>query len=165
MSIETFHRLFQEKELKDALKTFENLSTEDKLGIFSDLFQKSRYQLKPHSVSVLIRELHPDKQFDNFYQAWLPDKQYTHPVQVNSQTFQQFFEAPVRVLNGQHMQNPREIVSVGLHWTTDEQVQSALAESEQRRNTHRRDAVAEVANKVSANIYRINTDDNLGTPF
>lgn len=165
MSSEAFYRLFKEKLFEDALVAFEASSAKDKLNIFSDLFQKTQYQLKPHSLSVLIRELHPDKHFADFYQAWFPDKKYTHPVQIHSQMFQQFFEAPVRVLNGQHMQNPREIVSVGLHWATDEQVQVALSRSEQKSNTHRRDAIAEVADKISANVYRINTDDNLGTSF
>jgi hypothetical protein len=160
-----FWQLFNDKSFVSAQEKFEQLSVQEKQDIFAELFQKSQYQRIPHSISVLFRELHPGKTFADFHQAWFPAQDTINAQQQFGQTFYQFFPAPIRVINAANMTNPQEIVSVGLHWLTEEQAAEMLTIVEDRRNKDRGVAIAKVADRTKAGVYKVKSDDNLGTAF
>lgn len=82
--------------------------------VLEELFQKSEYHRMPIVVSVLRRTLHNDQSFDDFYKSWFPSKDMCNKIETKGQVFQQHFPLPVRVLNGTNINNPQEIISVGI---------------------------------------------------
>tara|TARA_R110000868_G_scaffold8205_3_gene42444 strand:+ start:35992 stop:36498 length:507 start_codon:yes stop_codon:yes gene_type:complete len=159
-----FWSAFQANDMDSAVTALDALSAEDKKSVLSELFQKSQYQQTPHSVSVLFRELHDDKTFDDFHEAWFPPKDKLNPQEVHGQTYQQYFPVPIRVINGVNIENPKEIVSIGMHWMTDEQAKDLMAEAS-KGDKVRGDSINEVAERMKTGIFMVESDDNLGTPF
>lgn len=76
----------------------------------------------PLTLSVLFRKLKNEKTYQDFREAWLP------PVQDTSK----YFGMPVLVINAQSVQDPSEIISVGLIWAN---VQEAINEYMQYQKT------------------------------
>ncbi|MBV8801986.1 MAG: hypothetical protein JO131_03290, partial [Gammaproteobacteria bacterium] len=72
--------------------------------------------------SVLFRKLKNGKTYQDFRQAWLP------PVE----NINQYFSVPILVINAQSIQDPSEIVSIGLVWAN---VQDAIEEYKQYQET------------------------------
>jgi hypothetical protein len=64
-------------------------------------------------VSILVRRLREGKTYDDFREAWLPEKG---------------FGWPTRVVTAQRMDDPREIVTIGFSDITPEQGQALLAQ-------------------------------------
>src|SRR3954447_23534815 len=64
-------------------------------------------------VSILVRRLRDGKTYDDFREAWLPEKG---------------FGWPTRVVTGQRMDDPREIVTIGFSDITPEQGEALLAQ-------------------------------------
>ena len=161
-----FWNAFHQKEFSDAQLQFDQMDDQSKQNIFSELFQKSQCHGKPHSVSVLFRRLHEDKQFDDFYKAWFPPKEKCDKQIVGGQTYHQFFGAPIRVINAVNMSDPSEIVSIGLHWITDEELEFALNDPKFAKDgAERGEQIATVAEKEQTGVYKVLKDDNLGTEF
>jgi hypothetical protein len=160
---EFFLELFHEKKLDESLAFFESLGAEEKKTIFSALFQQSQYHQIPHSVSVLFRELHEGKSFADFHEAWFPAKEDLDPIEEGGETYQQFFPVPVRVLNAVNTNNPKEIVSIGLHWLTDDEIPQMLEVTNGLKNKKRGGLIKNVAEKTKAEVYLVKEDDNLGT--
>ncbi len=163
--IEQFWQMFGQKDFVESQKIFDAMNQTEKQNTLAELFQKCQYQTRPHSVSVIFRELHNKKTFSDFYKAWFPPKEHTHPKSEFGQVYQQFFPAPVRVINASNLQNPNEIVSVSFNWLTEEQAANIWDEVNKKSNANRGIPIAEVADKTKWGIYRVESDDNLGTSF
>lgn len=166
MTTATFFDLFNSKDLEKALKCFETLSKQDKAAVFERLFQASQNREFPGSVSVLFRRLHEGKTFEDFYNAWLPPQSKCHPIEAGGYLYQQFFGGPIRVINAINIADPQEIVSIGLHWVSDAELQNALNNPQVIQDGNERgDKIQEVAEKQKAGIFKVVKDDNLGTAF
>jgi hypothetical protein len=169
--MKTFWQAFEKKDFIAAQKRLVKLSSEEQEAILANLFQQSQYANTPHSVSVLFRELHDDKNFNDFHDAWLPPEDKCHPLKEFGKTYRQFFKAPIRVINAVNLKNPKEIVSIGLHWFNEEQekgfweMMKDESLSNDKANQQRADSVQEVADHKSSDIFLVKADDNLGTPF
>jgi len=163
-----FWNNFDSQDFNQAAETFDELTAADKSSILSELFQKSQYASEPQIVSVLIRNLHEGKKFEDFHKAWMPEQSYLNTVEQDGGTYHQFFPAPTRVLNAVNLNNPDEIVSVGLTWFISEEqghMMQKFASTESPANQARVKNIKRVADKESANVYVVKTDDNLGVPF
>lgn len=164
--IEAFWEHFNKKQLSEAQSEFDQLDDQHKQKILAALFQQSQCQRTPHSVSVLFRNLHKGKSFDDFYEAWLPPKEKCDTKVVDGQTYHQFFGGPIRVINAVNLDDPDEIVSIGLHWITDEELEFAMNDpASVKSGAERREKIATVADKEKAGIFKVLKDDNLGTAF
>jgi len=170
MSIEQFREHFSKNEIEKALIVFESLSHTEKTTIFSELFQKSAFSRNPVMISVLYRQLHDGKTFDDFYHAWFPPKEYCNEIKTGGEIFQAGFPAPTRVYNAVNLENPKEILSVGFTWIdNDEQSEKMMDYMQQigqdKINKIRHDNISQVAEKISSKMYELKTSDNLGVPF
>lgn len=170
MSKQQFWDQFSKQKIENALAAFESLSMSEKTDIFSELFQKSAFSRSPMVISILYRELHNGKTFDDFHEAWFPPKEYCHEITEGSETFQQVFPAPTRVYNAVSMENPNEVLSVGFTWIdSDAQKNQMMAYVEQqgkdKLNQERIKNIDKVAKKISSKLYELKTSDNLGPPF
>lgn len=162
----SFWTYFKVKDFGRALETLNTLTSDEQQLIFEALYQKTGNHLKPHSVSVLFRKLHEGKTFEDFIEAWRPPAEYCHPNEVGGVLYQNFFPAPLRVINAINRENPQEIVSVSLNWLPEEKAESIIEASINcAANFERRDRIAEVADKTGTGIYVVQSDDNLGGPF
>lgn len=159
-----FFSQFENQDFTQALDTFDALSQDEQKNVLKQLFYQSREAKMPIAVSVLYRKLHDGKTFDDFYNAWMPPKDAMEPFEVGEKTYYQFFDTPVRVINAINMHDPQEIVSIGLVWSdSEEQFKQSLAKaSKADDNVTRGDSVATVADKVSAKIYKVSADTQLG---
>lgn len=164
-----FWQHFEHKDFIAAQKSLDELDSQAKQKVLAELFQRSQYSATPHSISVLFRELHDDKKFSDFHEAWFPPKDACHPETLYGKTYQQFFQAPIRVLNAVNINNPKEIVSIGLHWLNEEQAQHFAKmmgnAGKDDANQQRGDSIATVAKKTKSDVFMVQADDNLGTPF
>lgn len=160
-----FWQSFGSKDLKQAQQLFEKMSNDEKQSLLAELFQKCQYQTQPHSVSVIFRELHEGKTFSDFYKGWFPAEETIQPINEQGLLYQQFFPAPVRVIQATNLQNPKEIVSVSFNWLTEEQAANLWNEVNKKSNADRGTAISEVADRTKWGIYKVESDDNLGTPF
>ena len=159
---------FKSKSFQQAQHDFDQLCAEEKQAIFAQLFQMSEYANQPHSISVLFRELHEGKTFDDFHQAWFPPKDALDTQTIDGQVYHQFFKAPIRVINAANINNPKEIVSVGLHWLNKEQANefATMLKGQPDENGKRRgNAISKVADKTRSDVFMVESDENLGTPF
>lgn len=170
--VEKFWSNFQNKDFNAAQKQFDELSEKDKQAVFAELFQKSEFHRQPIMVSVLQRVLHDNKSFDDFYQAWLPTEKMSNKIEIHGQSFQQHFPSPVRVINAININNPKEIISIGITWVANPEEEKSLWEyinknnSEKDKNNQiRHDSIQEVAEGKLLGLFRVESDDNLGTPF
>jgi hypothetical protein len=64
-------------------------------------------------VSILVRRLREDKTYEDFREAWLPEKG---------------FGWPTRVVTAQRMDDPREIVTIGFSDISAEEGEALLAQ-------------------------------------
>ena len=160
-----FWSAFEAQALDRALSIFTGLNVTEQQMIFAELFQKSRYQKMPNAMSVLFRELHEDKSFDDFHEAWLPPQECLKPIEQYGQKFEQFFPAPTRVINAINSENPKEIISIGLHWVAEDQVEKMMAVVYGDANKVRGEKIKAIASKGKAGVYEVKTDENLGVPF
>lgn len=169
--MKTFWQAFESKDFTTAQQQLAKLSAAEQQTILANLFQQSQYANTPHSISVLFRELHDGKEFNDFHEAWFPPEDKCHPITEFGKTYQQFFKAPIRVVNAVNLNNPKEIVSVGLHWFNEaqekgfwEMIQDASLSNDEA-NQRRAKSIDAVAEPKSSDIFLVTSDDNLGTPF
>ena len=164
--IDLFWDNFHQKKFAEAEQAFERMDAKAKQEIFAALFQQGQNHRKPHSVSVLFRKLHEDKKFDDFYQAWFPSETKCNKQTVGGETYQQFFSAPIRVIHAVNINDPKDIVSIGLHWITDEELEFAMRDPKVAKDgAERGDKISTVADKEQTGVYKVLKDDNLGTAF
>lgn len=167
-----FWENFRNKHFSAAQAHLDALSEDDKQGVLAELFQKSEYHRKPVMISLLRRELHEDKSFNDFYHSWLPTEAMSNKIEQHGQIFQQHFPVAVRVLNGINAGNSKDIISVGITWVANDEEEKGLweymqqaGEGEDANNEARHDKIQQVAEGELLGIFRVETDDNLGTPF
>jgi hypothetical protein len=166
--MKNFIKHFKNKDFKAAQKEFDTLNDVEKQTIFSRLFQAAEYANRPHSISVLFRELHEGKTFEDFHEAWFPPADTINTQTIDGQLYHQLFKAPIRVINAVNINNPKEIVSVGIHWLNEEQANefSKMLKGQRDETGERRgDSIAHVAEKKRSDVFIVESDDNLGTPF
>lgn len=168
--IKTFWKHFSTQEIEKAIVAFEALSSSEKTVVFEELFQKSAFSRNPTMISVLYRQLHDGKTFDDFYNAWFPPKEYCNEIKKGGEIFQAGFPAPTRVYNAVNLENPNEILSVGFTWidseTQEKQMMDYMQQMGQDKiNKIRHDNISHVAEKISSKMYELKTSDNLGLPF
>jgi hypothetical protein len=63
-------------------------------------------------VSILVRRLREDKTYEDFREAWLPEKGFCWPT---------------RVVTAQRMDDPREIITIGFSDIRAEQAEGSPA--------------------------------------
>jgi hypothetical protein len=83
-------------------------------------------------VSILVRRLREGKTYDDFREAWLPEKG---------------FGWPTRVVTAQRMDDPREIVTIGFSDITPEQGEALLAQVGLQASGEERGEAAETPDK------------------
>lgn len=160
----TFEKALEELKFNEALKIFEQMHRDDKEQILKQLYYQARNAKQPVAVSVLRRQLHTGKTFDDFSNAWMPPKDSMNPFTVGSATYYQHFETPVRVINAINMNDSNDILSIGLVWCTEEEFKLGIKKAQENKsNTARGDNIKEVADKKSIELFLVKTDTNLGT--
>ncbi|HLB42454.1 MAG TPA: hypothetical protein VJN02_06330 [Gammaproteobacteria bacterium] len=167
-----FWKSFRNKDFSSAQEQFDALESNNKQAVLAELFQKSEYHRTPAMVSVLRRRLHDNQSFRDFYQAWFPREDMCKKIEMGRQVYQQHFETPVRVINAINNNDPKEIISVGITWVTNKEEEQGLWEyiknastGENKNNELLHDRIEEVAEGELLGVFRVETDDNLGTPF
>lgn len=163
--LQKFWAAFETQNHGQAIEYFLSLKKEYQNAIFAELFQKSRYQKMPNAISILFRKLNKDKNFEDFHASWFPPADQLNSVKQYGQRFEQFFPTPTRVINAVNWQNPKEIVSIGLHWISKAQYEPMMAVINSASNQERSEKINKVADKGKTGIYAVKTDENLGTPF
>ena len=117
----------------------------------------------PAIISFLQRNLHEGKTFEDFHKAWFPPKELTHPEKIGDMTYHHFFPVQTRVINDINMENPNEVISIGLTWGTEEELKDLYERVKSKKgNQIRSDSIAKVADKVDLKICFVKSDDNLG---
>ena len=171
-NLSNFWENFKDKDFKSAQQEFEELDNHEKQTVFQELFQKSEYHRMPVMVSVLRRELDADKSFDDFHQSWLPQEDMCNKIEYGGQVFQQHFPIPVRVINAINIGNSKEVISIGISWVANDdeekgmwQLVKNISEGKDTNNELRGEKIKEVAKGELLGVFRVETDDNLGTPF
>ncbi|ABS76989.1 hypothetical protein CbuD7D7780_04340 [Coxiella burnetii] len=166
-----FWENFKKNNFSEAQQLFDTLNGAEKQAVLAELFQKSEYHRKPFTVSVLKGKLHDKKSFDDFYQAWLLED-LSDKVEIHGQVFQQGFPAPVRVINARNINDPNEIVSIGITWLSSKEEEKEfwnylekITRGEDPVNEIRHDRIKQVADRELLGLFRVETDDNLGVPF
>lgn len=159
-----FLNCLNEQDFPQALELFNKLTNEQQIDLLKQLHYQTREAKTPIAVSVLYRELHEDKTFEDFHNAWMPPQEAMQPIKVGDKLYYQFFDTPVRVINAVSMENPKEIVSIGLVWAnSEEEFKKGLEKATQdKNNSLRGDNIGTVATKISAKIYTVSSDTNLG---
>lgn len=167
-----FWERFNQKDFQAAQEQLDSLRSEEKRGVLEELYQKSEFHRRPFTVSVLRRVLHEGESFDDFYKAWHPSREMVNPVEACGQSFQQHFPAPVRVFNGVNIDDSKEIISIGLTWLRSEEEEKQFwsyfdkaIQGGDENNEKRHDSIKKVAEGELLGLFRVESDDNLGTPF
>ena len=112
----------------------------------------------PQLLSILIRKLKPGKTFEDFQQAHLP------PGKATKTEFGydvDYFTAPTRVIDAVSAADPSMIVSIGLSYG-DAGVILKEVGNKIPFEKERHDKIAEVADKISAQVFFVGADNNFG---
>jgi hypothetical protein len=160
-----FWEAFWNKRFDEARDVWAKLSPDGQRAALLEMFQLASCARTPSSISVLFRELHEGRTFEEFRTAKKPPADHCKPVDVEGIRYEQFFEAPVRVVNAIDLKDPHRVVSVSFNWLTPEQQQKIWSIADDPANAGRSDAIAPVADKTLALIALTQSDDNLGAPF
>jgi hypothetical protein len=167
--MKNFWNAFNEKDFKSAQKALVALSETEQENILSQIFQQKGAVKKPYSISILRRKLHEGKTFEDFHAAWFPPKDKIKTEIIGGETYQQLFPVPIRVINAVNAFDSTDILSIGIGWLTEEEGQYFKDMYSQMKaddtNTRRHDSISTVADKISDDLFIVQSDDNLGTPF
>ncbi|MDC0535633.1 hypothetical protein OAO18_07475 [Francisellaceae bacterium] len=166
--INNFWDAFNNQHFDKAITCFDDLTGEQKSQLLESLYQKSQNSRLPDVVSILYRKLHEGSTFNDFREAWLPSEARCNQTLKGDQSYLQFFPAPTRVINGVNINNPNEIISIGMTWINNQEQADkmlSLASTKNESNQERHDSIKNVADKVSSTLYEMKSDDHLGTPF
>ncbi len=155
---------FANQAFDKSAETFQLLSTDEQQVVLKQLYYEAREAKTPIALGVLYRELHDDKTFDDFYNAWMPPEDSMQPFTIGDKTYYHHFDMPTRVINAVNIEDPKEIISVGMVWGSQEELLQNLEKSTQSKsNKARADNISSVADKISAKQYFVQSDTNLGT--
>lgn len=160
-----FYKHFNEQSFAQAADEFGALSNTDKERVLKELYYAARNARQPVAVSVIRRTLQPGATFDQFFDSWMPDQEYTDPVIIGDKTHYQYFSCPSRVLNAVNVQNEQEIFSIGLIWCEQDEFLQGLEEMKNSKsNDKRQESITKVVEPdYAADICWVKTDTNLGT--
>lgn len=171
-TVQEFWQHFSNKDFVSAQACLDALNDESKQAVLERLYQQAGSDQKPVMVSVLRRTLHDDQSFDDFYREWFPPKKWCNPVEEGGQVFQQSFDGCVRVVNAINADNPKEVLSVGIVWVSNDEEEQAMwrfMEAAKRNEIEmgrvRGERIAKVADGEFLGAFKVEKDDNLGTPF
>lgn len=163
MTKQQFFEQFDEQNIQQALNTFQKLNESTQLDILKQLHYQAREAKAPIAVGVLYRKLHDGKTFDDFYSAWMPPESAMNPFQVGKTTYHHYFKCPTRVINAINLEDPKEIISIGMMWCSKEEFEQGFKEvSASKSNAERGSSISTVADKISAKVYMVETDTELG---
>lgn len=163
MNEKLFFNHFEQQDFSQSLSVFNQLDIKQQEAILQQLYYKAREANTPVAVSVLYRRLHDGKTFDDFYKAWLPPAEYANPINIGDKVYYQYANVPLRVINAVNSEDPKEVVSIGMAWCSEEQF-AQLSEqiAKHKSNDERHNQIANVADKISAKTYLVKADTNLG---
>lgn len=160
----TFKESMQQQDFVTAVAKFDAMSDEEKQQSLKSLYYQSRDAQQPVAVAVLRRKLNDNKSFDDFYNAWLPPKDKMQPLEIGDIKYHHYFKSPVRVLNATNMNDDSDIISIGMIWCSEDELNDALAEESQSdSNVQRHDSISDVAEHVSVDMYLVKSDTQLGS--
>ena len=112
----------------------------------------------PQILSILIRKLKPGKTFEDFQKSHLP------PGKTTKTEFGydvDYFTAPTRVIDAVSAADPSVIVSIGLTYGDAGDILKEVSDKIPFEK-ERHDKIAEVADKVSAQVFFVGADNNYG---
>lgn len=116
----------------------------------------------PKFVSILHRKLKPNCDYNDFYQAWLPpglNKKDPTKEAV------EYFKAPVQVINAVNVADLTDIISIGLVWATQEEIEADI-ERTKMIEAQRHEQICKIADKSQETKFYLVKDVNLlGTSF
>lgn len=112
----------------------------------------------PQILSILIRKLKPGKTFEDFQKAHLPPGKST---KTEFGYDVDYFTAPTRVINAVSAADPSMIVSIGLSYGDADVILKEVSDKIPFEK-ERHDKIAEVADKVSAQVFFVGADNNYG---
>ena len=169
-NISQFWEHFNAQCFNDASECLNKLTLTEQSAMLEELFQKSEYHRAPFILSVFRAKLKEGETFNDFHQAWYPEAKTCDPIETKGQKFAQHFPVPMRVLNAVNIANPNDVLTVGIGWVrSKEEEQSFTQYMEQtmqgKHTNDRRTKNAEVSDRSMLGMFRLLTDDNLGTPF
>lgn len=163
MNKKRFFDSLEKQDFAQAADSFCELDKIEQEQIMKEFYYQVREAKMPIAVSILYRKLHDGKTFEDFYKAWMPPEAYTKPFKVGDTTYYHLFEAPTRVINAVSMENPEEIISVGIVWADEKQFDEELAKATKAKsNAVRHDNISEVADSISVKMYKVKADTKLG---
>src|SRR3990167_6551194 len=147
-----FINLLQQGKFKDALDFFKTLSEKEQVDHLAKVYRQKEDKLeiidvsKLKTVSLLNRKIKPGYTYSDFYKAWLPP---TTTDEKQKEIIGPYFgfSPPGCVIQAANLENPSEIISIGLASATKEDVLKAVqvhANTEKQRH----DSIAKVADKV-----------------
>lgn len=170
--LDDFKEKFSNKEFGAAVLAFLQLERSDQEAVLERLFQCSGSARKPVLASVLNRRLREGECFADFYREWLPPKEACDPVEVGGQRYQQLFPGSVRVINGLNINDEQDVLSVGITWASSPEEEAEMwalvqkmLDGKDEVGNQRGEKIKKVADRERVDLYRIETDDNLGLPF
>ena len=170
--INEFWSCFLQQNFAAAQSVFVNLDDESQQAILSELFQKSAFQTQPFMLSVLRGRIKDGQSFDDFYQSWLPTEDMSNQTTRDGQTFQQHFPIPVRVIHAANIKDSNDILTVRLSWVRDAAEEKAyweylqqLSQGDVQANEARHQSIVETTDRQLLGMFRVETDDNVGSPF
>lgn len=97
---------------------------------------------KPQSMAVLFRKLKPGQSYESFRQAWLP------PVSDPNQ----YFGMSVLTINACLVDEPSEIISIGLIWTSPEEAIKKYSQYEKTEEI-RREKIEKVTDQSAETLF------------
>lgn len=164
MLIENFFNHFEQQDYAQAIDSFDKLNKDEKIQLLKQLYYQAREAKAPVAISVNYRKLHENQTFNDFYNAWMPPIEATRPFKIGNKIYFNHFETPIRVINAVNMQDPSEVVSIGLVWCNSEAEFDAGLQRviDSEANQIRADSISDVAEQTSSKIYKVKTDTQLG---
>lgn len=151
--METIKTLLQQGKVKDALAKFRSLSENDQEDFFRGM---TPTLFPPPIVSVLFRELHPGKTFEDFYEGWTP------PLK-EGQDLAHYWPCPAYVMHVQNMADSSDILSIGFMWAKEEELDPFL-KSMEGTESQRHSKIDLVAEKIGPSlIYKFRNMTKLGS--
>lgn len=161
--------LLEEKKYQEAVQLFKNISQEEQEALMKSVGEtisgkRNSAIDSPNVVVILNRTLKEGKTFEDFYEAWKPP---VEGIQCGkNKNFYNYFSGPVRVINVQNAQDPREILSIGMMWGEQHQLDNCFAEEikfREKTEQLRAEKIEKVADKVGENKFCfVLSDDMLG---
>lgn len=164
MPNKNFFNHFEQQDFDQAIDNFDKLDKNHQKEILKQLYYQAREAKMPIAVNVNYRKLLENQTFDDFYSAWMPPQKFTKPFKIGDTTYYHHFETPLRVINAVNMQDPSEVVSIGIVWCASEaEFAAGLQEvMDSEANKIRGDNISEAAEQESTKIYIVKADTRLG---